>query len=129
MADFDFSQYPTNLSRKQRKAWLQEKRAGERAAAPAQVGAGGAERTFYTPKAWQRLCRETLQSHPKRCACCGSRPEHGTPLRVVRIKPAHKYPNLAADPDNVQVLCEDCAQGRPQDDETDWRWRHGGGRK
>jgi 5-methylcytosine-specific restriction endonuclease McrA len=52
-----------------------------------------------------------------KCMCCGSTER----IVVDHIKPRRKYPQLALDFDNLQVLCVDCNHGKGSDDETDWR--------
>lgn len=37
------------------------------------------------------------------------------------MKPRSKYPELALDPDNLQVLCKACNLGKLAWDETDFR--------
>jgi len=45
----------------------------------------------------------------------------GVVLRVDHIKPRAKYPDLAGDIDNLQILCARCHQSKGANDETDWR--------
>ena len=42
-------------------------------------------------------------------------------MNVDHIKPRKKYPELALDKSNLQVLCEECNHGKGNWDETDWR--------
>lgn len=49
---------------------------------------------------------------------CGSTEK---PMQVDHIKPRKKYPELALDPNNVQVLCKLCNMGKGDRDETDFR--------
>jgi 5-methylcytosine-specific restriction endonuclease McrA len=42
-------------------------------------------------------------------------------MHVDHIKPRSLFPLLAADPENLQVLCEDCNVGKSNVDTTDWR--------
>jgi 5-methylcytosine-specific restriction endonuclease McrA len=42
-------------------------------------------------------------------------------MNVDHIKPRHKYPHLAMDESNLQVLCATCNAGKGGRDETDWR--------
>ena len=44
-----------------------------------------------------------------------------TVLHVDHIKPRSKYPELALDPNNLQVLCKDCNLGKSNLYNTDWR--------
>ena len=54
------------------------------------------------------------------CACCGCRPENGK-LTVDHIMPKSKYPHLAYNILNVQVMCGDCNEIKADNDTTDWR--------
>ncbi len=45
----------------------------------------------------------------------------GIPLHVDHIKPRSKYPDLALDINNLQILCESCNLGKGAWDETDFR--------
>lgn len=49
--------------------------------------------------------------------CCGSRKN----IVVDHIYPISKYPSLSLEFDNLQVLCNDCNQGKSNDDFTDFR--------
>jgi 5-methylcytosine-specific restriction endonuclease McrA len=40
---------------------------------------------------------------------------------VDHIKPRSRFPELALDPENVQVLCDSCNRGKSCDDYTDFR--------
>lgn len=42
-------------------------------------------------------------------------------MHVDHIKPFSRYPELAMKLSNLQLLCEDCNQGKGVRDETDWR--------
>lgn len=64
---------------------------------------------------------EVLIRDGRRCVCCGASPETGAVMHVDHIKPRRKFPQLALDPDNLQVLCEECNHGKGSWDETDWR--------
>jgi 5-methylcytosine-specific restriction endonuclease McrA len=57
-----------------------------------------------------------------RCECCG-RGRIDAVLHVDHIKPRSRFPWLALDPNNVQVLCDDCNMGKGTWDFTDWRSR------
>ena len=49
--------------------------------------------------------------------CCGSADK----IRGDHIKPIRRYWNLRLDPDNIQILCEECNHGKGSWDETDFR--------
>ena len=73
---------------------------------------------FYESEAWQKLRYRVLAVYGRRCMCCG---RTDGPMHVDHIKPRSKYPELALDFDNLQVLCEACNLGKSNTDETDWR--------
>ena len=54
--------------------------------------------------------------------CCGrSKKEHGVVIHVDHIKPRSKFPELALEFDNLQILCDDCNIGKCNKYEDDWR--------
>lgn len=77
---------------------------------------------FFESEPWLRLRYDTLRRFEGVCHCCGCRPSRGNPIQVDHIKPRSKYPKLALDPNNVQILCRQCNIGKGSHDETDWRW-------
>ena len=54
--------------------------------------------------------------------CCGHRGTQDNPLQVDHIKPRSKFPHLALEISNLQVLCRDCNLGKGNRDATDWRF-------
>lgn len=56
-----------------------------------------------------------------RCQCCGATPATGAVMNVDHIKPRKIFPELALDPDNLQILCDECNHGKGNWDMTDWR--------
>lgn len=70
---------------------------------------------------WRKLRMEALIKNGGRCQCCGASPATGAVLNVDHIKPRRKYPHLALEIDNLQVLCGACNHGKGNWDETDWR--------
>lgn len=77
--------------------------------------------TFYKSRAWRELRYRVLVKADGRCQCCGTKAVDGGRLHVDHIKPRSKYPELALEESNLQVLCEDCNMGKSNRDETDWR--------
>jgi 5-methylcytosine-specific restriction endonuclease McrA len=77
---------------------------------------------FYASREWLRVRYKALQMHFIRyghtCLCCKQK---FVPLHVDHIKPRSKYPELALDLANLQVLCADCNIGKSNIDETDFR--------
>lgn len=76
---------------------------------------------FYKTEEWLRLRYQALLDSGGKCECCGQRPTVGNPLHVDHIKPRSRWPWLALDPSNLQVLCADCNYGKSNVDCTDWR--------
>jgi hypothetical protein len=76
---------------------------------------------FYDSEEWMRLRYQALKAHKGRCECCGAQPGPGNPLHVDHIKPRSRYPRLALDITNLQVLCKKCNLGKGASDDTDWR--------
>jgi len=77
---------------------------------------------FYSSKEWRKLRYQVLRKYSAECMCCGrSKKNDGIVIHVDHIKPRSKYPHLALDFKNLQLLCEDCNLGKSNIDETDWR--------
>jgi len=76
---------------------------------------------FFASLAWKKLRYAVLQKAGARCQCCGVSAASGPQLHVDHIKPRSKYPELALEESNLQVLCADCNIGKSNLDETDWR--------
>lgn len=72
-------------------------------------------------KGWRKLRYQALKRAGGKCECCGARPADGAQLHVDHIRPKSKFPNLAYDLSNVQVLCAECNIPKSNEDETDWR--------
>ena len=76
---------------------------------------------FYRSPAWRKLRIKILNISNRRCMLCGQSPNIGVSLHVDHIKPRSKYPELSLDPDNLQVLCEDCNLGKSDQYYDDYR--------
>lgn len=76
---------------------------------------------FFASKEWKALRYEAIKKHGARCQCCGAGPADGATINVDHIKPRYKFPELALDIENLQVLCSWCNQGKGHIDTTDWR--------
>jgi 5-methylcytosine-specific restriction endonuclease McrA len=76
---------------------------------------------FYATKEWARLRYMAFEKYGTQCAVCGGDKSHGVRLTVDHIKPVKKYPELALDINNLQVLCTLCNRGKGASFETDWR--------
>lgn len=77
-------------------------------------------REFLDTRAWRTLRYRVLKEQGARCQCCGATPKSGAQMNIDHIKPRKTHPNLALDPDNLQVLCSDCNAGKGNWDSTDW---------
>jgi len=76
---------------------------------------------FYQSEAWLKTRYAALIKYDGRCACCGASSADGIKLHVDHIKPRSKFPELATDLGNMQVLCEYCNISKSNIDSTDWR--------
>ncbi len=80
---------------------------------------GGEE--FYQSDSWFDVRYRAIKLHGRCCQCCGTTASPSNPIQVDHIKPRSKYPHLALDISNLQILCRDCNLGKRAWDETDWR--------
>lgn len=81
---------------------------------------GKAIPTFYDSREWKELRYKAIRLHGRTCMACGA--AAGT-VHVDHIKPRSKFPELALDLSNLQILCADCNIGKSNKDSTDWRPR------
>lgn len=110
---------------RQKDAW--DRSAARRAARNTDVQPKNEKAEFYLSWEWRTLRTKVLQQYGARCMCCGATPEHktigGEPVAIVvdHIKPLSKRWDLRLDRGNLQVLCQECNQGKGAWDETDYR--------
>lgn len=76
--------------------------------------------SFYFSQPWRELRYKALLQYGRKCLCCGALPKT-TELHVDHIKPISRYPDLALQLDNLQILCSQCNLGKSNKDETDFR--------
>ena len=78
---------------------------------------------FYKSWRWKELRLIALNVCGRRCVCCGATPtpSNKVVLHVDHIKPLRSNPSLALDLSNLQVLCEDCNQGKSWFNTNDYR--------
>ncbi len=76
---------------------------------------------FYQSREWKLMRYEALRKHGGRCQCCGASPAEGKRLNVDHIYAARVYWDLRLDINNLQVLCEDCNEGKGARHADDWR--------
>jgi 5-methylcytosine-specific restriction endonuclease McrA len=79
------------------------------------------DKDFYRTPEWLALRYKVLRAYGGRCQLCGARGGNSVVLHVDHIKPRSKYPQLALEFNNMQVLCESCNLGKGNSDSTDWR--------
>lgn len=80
---------------------------------------------FLESYEWRRVRMQVLKRDGARCECCGATPATGAVMNVDHIRPRRLFPELALDPENLQVLCNPCNHGKGYWDMTDWRKRAG----
>lgn len=82
---------------------------------------------FYASWEWRTVRMEVLKEQGRACQCCGSEPgmktAAGAPVRICvdHIKPLSKFWHLRLDKSNLQILCDECNQGKGNWDQTDFR--------
>jgi len=66
----------------------------------------------YFSKMFRRMRHEIFVRDGEYCKICGREPidlcEYGKYLSIDHIKPVSKFPELALEPSNLQVLCIEC---------------------
>jgi hypothetical protein len=67
---------------------------------------------FLQSYEWRQLRFQALQKYGRRCQCCGASPETGAVMHVDHVKSRRRFPHLALDIENLQVLCGDCNHGK-----------------
>jgi 5-methylcytosine-specific restriction endonuclease McrA len=77
-------------------------------------------KNFYNSPAWRKLRYEVLRERGRRCEVCGRSPPDVV-IHVDHIKPRSKFPELALQRSNCQIMCADCNIGKMNRDDTDWR--------
>ena len=58
--------------------------------------------------AWPRLREAAFKVYGRKCRSCGALAHHGAKLHVDHVKPLSRFPELALDLSNLQVLCDKC---------------------
>lgn len=77
-------------------------------------------RNFLLSREWRNIRYDAFRKNGRKCQLCGESGK-GARLHVDHIKPRSKYPHLALELSNLQVLCEACNVGKSNRDMTDWR--------
>jgi hypothetical protein len=61
---------------------------------------------------WRQLRLKAFRKYGRVCQCCGAVPGNGVVLNVDHVKSRRRFPTLALDIENLQVLCADCNHGK-----------------
>jgi len=77
---------------------------------------------LFSPE-WRKLRDETVNRYGTQCMCCGIHPKPKN-LNVDHIKPRKLFPELALDPENLQILCGRCNKAKGNKRFTDYRNGH-----
>lgn len=104
----------TTIARAEKKARLKAIKAEKKAASHVR------SRDFLRSREWLELRYLALKLAGGRCQCCGATAEDGARIHVDHIKPRSKYPRLALQLNNLQILCGECNIGKSNTDKTDW---------
>ena len=72
---------------------------------------------FIRSEEWRAVRSLIFDRYPAQCMRCGSNEK----LCVDHIKPKSRYPELALEPSNMQVLCWPCNRSKGFTDESDYR--------
>jgi len=75
-----------------------------------------------TQKEWKTVRYKVLEAYQGRCVLCHRTPhQHEVVLHVDHIIPKSHNPRIALCFDNLQILCNDCNEGKSNKFNTDWR--------
>lgn len=99
---------------------MRERHATEAREREAAFVQGLTSEAFYSSNQWLTLRHSALLKYGRKCMCCGGVPPQVI-LQVDHIRPRSKFPDLALDIDNLQVLCKDCNLGKSNKFENDFR--------
>lgn len=100
--------------------WLHswyESKTGDKRPKPVVAAAKKKANNFYRSWEWKKLRFRILKRYGAVCMCCNATDR----IVVDHIKPRSRFPHLELDPENLQVLCNDCNMGKSNDDYTDFR--------
>ncbi len=122
-----YEKYPRSTAKppkKKRKKKHHADRMAQKQAAARPIVVDGVDVTsdaFLSTFQWRKVRMEALKKYGPKCQCCGATPSTGAVMNVDHIKPRKKWPSLALDVNNLQILCHDCNHGKGNWDQTDWR--------
>jgi 5-methylcytosine-specific restriction endonuclease McrA len=80
-----------------------------------------AQEQFLKSDEWRKLRYKILLRGGGKCQLCGRTAHDGVKLHVDHIIPLSRDWSRRLDPNNLQILCEDCNIGKGNQDSTDWR--------
>lgn len=80
-----------------------------------------ASEEFLKTYEWRKLRQVVIEKYGNKCMCCGAIPANGTYLCVDHVLPRKKYPELALNLSNLQILCNVCNHGKGNWSVKDWR--------
>lgn len=106
---------PGGLTKKQKRKLINKKRNATRERIKKQqqlkIEYGIKSEAFLKSREWRELRFEAFLKYGRICKCCGAKPPEVV-LHVDHIKSRYRYPELALDLNNLQVLCSDCNRGK-----------------
>ena len=73
---------------------------------------------FYAQQRWRKLAAQIRKRDNMRCAFCGTACGFKGDAIVDHIKPRRLHPELAYDPNNLQLLCKRCHDSTKKRDEN-----------
>jgi 5-methylcytosine-specific restriction endonuclease McrA len=76
---------------------------------------------FLASTEWKELRHRVLTAYGWTCMCCGAIPKQRRFVNVDHIKPRKRYPELALDFENCQVLCHTCNKRKGNGPSVDYR--------
>lgn len=76
---------------------------------------------FYRCYAWRKIRFTVLQKFGAKCLCCNATRESGKIMHVDHVKPLRFNWELRLDPENLQILCDECNHGKGNWSEADFR--------
>jgi 5-methylcytosine-specific restriction endonuclease McrA len=81
-------------------------------------------RSFLQSLEWRKLRALVVKTYGRRCMKCGTTPKNPKFTHVDHIRCRKKFPELALDFDNLQVLCCSCNKHKGNKNSIDYRGKH-----
>lgn len=76
---------------------------------------------FYNSSSWKKLSKQVIETYGAVCMKCGATKDKGIVICTDHIFPRKKYPLLALEFSNMQVLCRQCNFEKSDIHFTDYR--------